>query len=577
MKVLYFTIVALLISSINLLGQANTVLSLKTDTLNIQQGTSFSVSIEIDSVLDLHSFELELAYNPQIIRVISISEGSFLHHNNQFVTTWEIPEFDNITGKISNIKCTRIAEIGRDGSGGLVVINFQAHTTGSSNILFNIDNCNLFDSNDNEIIISEILSSNVNIFNDPVAEISIPDTSGAPNRIMDIPILITGIEYSAIISVLMTVVTDTDYLIPLEVLTEGTKTESWQTPIVNIKDGTIIFAMAGYSQLSEDGKLIILRYLVNDNAQEDEISTIKIEYILLNEGDPTTIINNCNFLIKGLQIAGKLKYYGTENPIPDAKFEITGKSNSSVYSDSEGNFSFTELHYGDYNLVVEKQSQDITCITPFDAALILQHSVQLTQLSYHQMIAADVTGDKTVSPLDAANILQYSVGLIDNLPVMDNNNDYWQFTPLNYTLNDTNWFNIIDTIEYKPLESAQFNQNFVGIIYGDVSQNWEHTNSYFTKTNNSVKINSGNIVELNNELIQIPLNINGANGALSLFIKIFYETDKLQLIAIDKTDIISEYQMAYNTKNNILRISLASAEVNDLNGTILTLKFRKLS
>jgi hypothetical protein len=55
-------------------------------------------------------------------------------------------------------------------------------------------------------------------------------------------------------------------------------------------------------------------------------------------------------------------------------------------------------------------------ITAYDASLVLQYVVGLTDFSTAQQQAADVTGDGTITALDAALILQYTVGLITKFP-----------------------------------------------------------------------------------------------------------------------------------------------------------------
>ncbi|MBC8229936.1 T9SS type A sorting domain-containing protein [bacterium] len=56
-------------------------------------------------------------------------------------------------------------------------------------------------------------------------------------------------------------------------------------------------------------------------------------------------------------------------------------------------------------------------VTAYDASLVLQYVVGLTDLSVEQQLAADVTDDDTITALDAALILQYTVGLITQFPV----------------------------------------------------------------------------------------------------------------------------------------------------------------
>ena len=88
-------------------------------------------------------------------------------------------------------------------------------------------------------------------------------------------------------------------------------------------------------------------------------------------------------------------------------------------------------------------------ISVYDASLVLQSVVGLINLSERQKIAADVTGDGTVTALDAALILQYTVGLITQFPVQ-------QGAPI-FTAKDENQIltKIIDELENVPLTTEQ--------------------------------------------------------------------------------------------------------------------------
>lgn len=55
---------------------------------------------------------------------------------------------------------------------------------------------------------------------------------------------------------------------------------------------------------------------------------------------------------------------------------------------------------------------DDESITPTDASLILQFTVNKTVFSATQMLAADVDKDGSITPTDAAGILQFTVGKI---------------------------------------------------------------------------------------------------------------------------------------------------------------------
>ena len=78
------------------------------------------------------------------------------------------------------------------------------------------------------------------------------------------------------------------------------------------------------------------------------------------------------------------------------------------------------------NNITQKPVEIVTCgdlsddgvSTAYDASLILQSIVGLTNLTPAQIAAADTSGNDSVSALDAALVLQYSVGLISEYPAL---------------------------------------------------------------------------------------------------------------------------------------------------------------
>jgi len=89
-------------------------------------------------------------------------------------------------------------------------------------------------------------------------------------------------------------------------------------------------------------------------------------------------------------------------------------------------------------------------ITAYDAALVLQYVVGLTDFEIAQLKAADVTGDGTISALDAAVILQYSVGLITRFPF-----DSIPVAPLDSQIETRLLVETIKQIESIPLTKEQ--------------------------------------------------------------------------------------------------------------------------
>lgn len=151
-------------------------------------------------------------------------------------------------------------------------------------------------------------------------------------------------------------------------------------------------------------------------------------------------------------ITGQVTYsLGSQRGIPNATLYLG--DNYQQRSSTSGDFSFEQIPPGNYALWCEN-SEDNTGISTFDAAQIARFVTGNLDFNEYQQMAADVTGDGNVSMFDAARVAQYAAEL--NPP--NTRAGQWQFLPERYS--------------YIPLDSDQTQQNFVGILYGEVSGNW---------------------------------------------------------------------------------------------------------
>src|ERR1700754_729021 len=119
-------------------------LSVQTSASTVSVGQNFALNVEVLGVTDLHGFQFDIAFDPAILSVASVIEGSFLSTAG---TTFFFEGFiDNPGGSVSFVIDSLIGAIpGANGTGGLATINFTSLSIGSSSI--NIANVILLDSN----------------------------------------------------------------------------------------------------------------------------------------------------------------------------------------------------------------------------------------------------------------------------------------------------------------------------------------------------------------------------------------------------------------------------------------------
>ncbi len=110
---------------------------------NISLGKSFAVTVDVTGSADLYAYQFDLDYNPAILSLSTISEGSFLSSAG---ATFFIPgSIDNTIGLAAATADSLLtAIVGAAGSGTLVTFDFTAIGTGSSAL--SLSNAVLLDS-----------------------------------------------------------------------------------------------------------------------------------------------------------------------------------------------------------------------------------------------------------------------------------------------------------------------------------------------------------------------------------------------------------------------------------------------
>src|SRR6185295_11006429 len=93
-------------------------------------GVTFDAKIDIAGVADLYAFEFDLAFNPTVVRAVSVSEGPFL--SNAGVTLFLPGTIDNLAGTVAFTSSTLIGAIpGATGSGTLAALRFSTLAPGA--------------------------------------------------------------------------------------------------------------------------------------------------------------------------------------------------------------------------------------------------------------------------------------------------------------------------------------------------------------------------------------------------------------------------------------------------------------
>ncbi len=106
----------------------------------VNKGDTFSAAINISDIggdsagigIQLMAFRLHISFDPNILEVVEINEGSLLPSVG--ATNWTEPNINNAAGNITDIESSLIGEWGPDVGGTLAVVTFKAIGTGESYI-----------------------------------------------------------------------------------------------------------------------------------------------------------------------------------------------------------------------------------------------------------------------------------------------------------------------------------------------------------------------------------------------------------------------------------------------------------
>lgn len=295
-------------------------------------------------------------------------------------------------------------------------------------------------------------------------------------------------------------------------------------------------------------------------------------------------------------ISGYTKYYKSPNfyPVANTQMFLTGGQLLNTLTDVNGYYSFAALTGFLNDTVTPRKinASNQSAITSYDAALILRHVVGMITLDSLQRIAADVSGNGSISSFDAAQVLQYAVAIRHHFPAgyrPGSDTVDWAFRPAFKA--------------YTPLQSSQTDQNYVSILYGDVSGNWAPT--FKTLITDEAKFDNliwgGNLptseekiaylIPVNTpnatlfakasvekteittqpetpktELAAFPIKISNAKNVISTDIVLTYNPEEITIEEVTLGNSTADYLIAWSNTKATIRISMAGTR--SINGEI---------
>ena len=105
---------------------------------SVAVGQAFTLDLTVRDVVDLAGWQLDISFNPAVLKAISVNEGDFLFTDDGN-TFFQAGDINNAAGTITDISGAFIGIGGVSGSGPLLSITFEAKKAGQGSLQLSED------------------------------------------------------------------------------------------------------------------------------------------------------------------------------------------------------------------------------------------------------------------------------------------------------------------------------------------------------------------------------------------------------------------------------------------------------
>ncbi len=396
-----------------------------------------------------------------------------------------------------------------------------------------------------------------------------------------VPIVVSDVTGREVRSADLTFTFDPAIMEPAGMNLDGTLVEGtdWMFMYNDPVPGKVLVSLAGTDALSGAGVLVNLEFDVTASAPCGGCTPLELG-LLLNEGEPCVVVpDTAAYCLPMETIAGCVHYYGcpylgnTEPPVPGVTVFLEGATLDTAVTDEAGCYELDACLDSCYIITPTKQG-DGGAITSLDAALIMRYMVCLESLKYcpivpmemydstycpadtvyPQRVVADVSGSGMITSFDASIILRYVVGM----DVSEYLVGEWRF--------------YCDSISVCPLSGSIDGQDFVAVLYGDVSGNWGGPTPASGGSEAVIAIE--NVVGSPGDLVHVPVYIHNGDGFYGLDFKVAHDAGVVTVESVELGDIADGCLMEYDVKPGMVHIAMASSQGFVGDGVVCVITYR---
>lgn len=267
-------------------------------------------------------------------------------------------------------------------------------------------------------------------------------------------------------------------------------------------------------------------------------------------------------------VTGTISYYrtaaGTEpgtHPVAGASLSMVGSASGTATSDGSGYYAHLDILKGAVSVIPAKLGDFDNGISSLDASRVSQYRVGLITLTARQLIAADTSGNGTISSYDASLISQFRVGIITRFPVAIAKGSDWAFEPTQR--------------DYAPLDADRHGENYLAILYGDVTGNWAPSGALLAAAPGPAAASAAKSGEAAGACVLslepaaglaprrgtlfLDLVATGCHGLLALDLDLGYPPGALELASAATTEATREFTLTTHEAQGLVRLSLFGA------------------
>lgn len=261
------------------------------------------------------------------------------------------------------------------------------------------------------------------------------------------------------------------------------------------------------------------------------------------------------------QVSGRVRYWRSQRPIPAAILQADSGSAARDTTDVAGGYQMFLRGKCDHLVTIDKPAgQHVgNAITAYDAALIAQLAIQLALPDTINRMAADVNRDGQCTMYDAANALRYAV----QLPrLSDSHAGEWIFSP--------------SSMFYDSIVADQFEQNYQGLVRGDVDGNWQYAGATSAKSGICRDLSLPPIGR--GQEFVVPIAYDGDAPMTSLDLEVSFDGQMLELARWETTALMTDFNLQANDQlpNRFLLAAYCLPPLSK-KGTLVNLVFRAKS